>query len=170
MTGAERMSVGIILERQQVDQAWTQERWRLVEVLPGQPVAEPWAVLAEGKGWERFYAGSTVVELFPCETAAYRDNLASARPAVYVILRRGGPHGIEIHAATVDPGEIEAHSDAGDDLIEPFPLPAPMELWVRVFVDRHHVERPFYKRQRDRADPEILAPRPHTRMPQHERR
>jgi hypothetical protein len=170
MSGAERMNVGIVLERQRVERPWAEERWRPIEVLPGEPPAEPWAVLAEGDGWQRVYAGTAVVELFPGETAGYRDNLASPCPSVFVILRRGGPHGIAIHAATVDPGEIEAHSDSGDDLIEPFRMPAPIACWVQAFVDRHHVERPFYKRQRDRVDPEALAPRRHDRMPQHERR
>jgi hypothetical protein len=30
---------------------------------------------------------------------------------------------------------------------------------IEAFVAEHHVERPFVKRQRDRADPEALARR-----------
>jgi hypothetical protein len=157
---AERMTVGIVLEHRRIDHPWQADRWRLVDVLPGQPVAEPWTVLAEGDGWRRCYAGAVELALFRGETASYRDNLASSRPAIYVVLRRtqDGP-GIAVREATVDPGEIEAHSDAGDDLIEALPLPPPIAAWMEGFVARHHVERPFHKRRRDRADPEALAQR-----------
>ncbi len=88
--------------------------------------------------------------------------MTGSRPAVYVILRRdpggGGERPWALHGATVDPGEIEAHADSGDDLIEAVPLPPAVAAWMRDFVARHHVERPLYKRRRDRADPEALAP------------
>jgi hypothetical protein len=155
---AERMTVGIVLEHRRIDHPWQADRWRLVDVLPGKPVAEPGTVLAEGDGWRRCYAGAVELELFRGETASYRDNLASSRPAIYVVLRRS-QDGVAVREATVDPGEIEAHSDAGDDMIEAFPLPASIAAWMEDFVARHHVERPFHKRRRDRADPEALAKR-----------
>jgi hypothetical protein len=156
----ERMTVGIVLEHRRIDHPWQADRWKVVDVLPGQPAAEPWTVLAEGDGWRRCYAGAVELELFRGETASYRDNLASSRPAVYVVLRRAQDGvGVAVREATVDPGEIEAHSDAGDDIIEAFPLPASIAAWIEDFVARHHVERPFYKRRRDRADLEALAQR-----------
>jgi Protein of unknown function (DUF3305) len=155
---AERITVGIVLEHRRLANPWAADRWRVVDALPGCPAVQPWTVLAEGDGWRRYYAGPVELELFRGETASYRDNLASSRPALYVVLRRTreGP-GIAVREATVDPGEIEAHSDAGDDLIEALPLPAPIAAWVEDFVARHHVERAFYKRRRDRADTEALA-------------
>jgi hypothetical protein len=39
------------------------------------------------------------------------------------------------------------------------PMPEPVREVVEAFVAEHHVERPFYKRKRDRADPEALARR-----------
>jgi hypothetical protein len=156
----ERMTVGIVLEHRRIDHPWQADRWKVVDVLPGRPAAEPWTILAEGDGWRRCYAGAVELELFRGETASYRDNLASSRPAIYVVLRRTRDGlGIAVREATVDPGEIEAHSDAGDDLIEALPLPPPIAAWMEDFVARHHVERPFYKRRRDRADPEALAQR-----------
>lgn len=161
MSRAEGMSVGIVLERRQLQSLWAAERWQVVDVLVGKPLAEPWTLLASGEGWERWYAGSVDLQLFAGETAGYLDNLTSARPAVYVILRRAdGPCGLVIHDATVDPGEAEVHSDAGDDLIEAVPLPPAVAAWMQDFVDRHHVEKPFYKRQRDSAHLEALAARP----------
>jgi hypothetical protein len=161
---AERMSVAVVVERRRTGHRWQPVAWSVVGVLPGEPAAaEPWTPLARGEGWERYYAGTAELGLFRGETSAYRSNLAGARPAVYVILRRdpeaGDDRPFALHGATVDPGEIESHADSGDDLIEAVPLPPAVAAWMRDFVARHHVEQPFHKRRRDRADPEALAPR-----------
>jgi hypothetical protein len=161
---SERTRVGIVLERRPARSPWAADGWRVVEILPGVVETPPWSVLAAGEGWQRIYAGDLPIELFRTETAGYRDNLISAAPSLWIVLRRGGPYGITLHEASVDPGEIEAHSDAGDDLVEAVPLPPMVAAWVQSFVDRHHVERPFWKRQRDRADPEALAHRRRTAL------
>lgn len=160
MAAVERMSIGVVIERRRVEHPWQPERWRAVAALPGRPAAAPGTLLARGEGWARYYAGAVELALFPGETEGYRDNLASSRPAIYVVLRRcDGEPGLALRAATVDPGEIEAQAEAGDDLIEALPLPPAVAAWIAGFVARHHVERPFHKRRRDRADPEALAPR-----------
>jgi hypothetical protein len=166
MDAAERLSVGVLVERRRIDNPWLPERWQAVAVLPGGLPLTPWTVLEEGDGWTRYYAGTAALELFRTETDNYRHNLESSRPSVYVILRRGGEPGLSLLGATVDPGEIDAHSDAGDDLIEALPLPAPVADWMRSYIARHHVERPFYKRQRDRPDPEALGRRPRLSFPE----
>lgn len=154
------MDIGIVVERSCTDNPWQPSRWSVVDVLAGVPAAEPGVVLAQGPGWARYYAGPAVLQLFRGETSGYLDNLTSSRPAIYIVLRRSDlAPGIVIHEATVDPGEIEAHSDAGDDLIEAFPLPVAVAAWMQSFIDRHHVERPFHKRQRNRPDTEALARR-----------
>ena len=38
-------------------------------------------------------------------------------------------------------------------------MPEAVQAWVAAFVAEHHVEQPFQKRERDRADPEALARR-----------
>lgn len=151
-----------MLEHRRVPRGWQTDEWRVVGLLPlgADDALEPWTVMAEGEGWQRLYAGRVELELFPGETASYRDNLSSSRPAVYVVLRRDAGRGVALREATVDPGEIEAHAEAGDDLIEAVPLPEPVAAWMQDFIDRHHVERPFLKRQRDRADPDVLGRRP----------
>ncbi|WP_207459522.1 DUF3305 domain-containing protein [Azospirillum sp. SYSU D00513] len=160
MDPTERMSVGVLVERRRIDSLWQPERWQAVTVLPDALPLPPWTILEEGDGWTRYYAGAVELELFRTETDNYKHNLESTRPSVYVILRRGGEGpGVTLLEATVDPGEIDAHSDAGDDLIDALPLPAPIAAWMRDFLARHHVERPFHKRQRDRADTEALGRR-----------
>jgi hypothetical protein len=155
---SERMDVGIVVERRRLSNPWQPEGWVPVAVLPGRPEMEPWTLLGEGDGYVRYYAGAIGIELFRGETQNYKHNLEGPHPSVFVILRRvPGPRGVELLAATVDPGEVDAHSDAGDDIIEALPLPGPVSAWIAAFVERHHVERPFHKRQRDRLDPETLG-------------
>jgi hypothetical protein len=38
-------------------------------------------------------------------------------------------------------------------------MPADVQARVQAFFEAFHVERPFFKRQRDRANPEALATR-----------
>ena len=158
---SESRTVGVVVERRRTGNVWQPELWSAVAVLPGRPDVAPWTVLDAGEGWTRSYAGAAEVALFASETDNYKHNLDGPQPAIFVILRRDGEPGLRLLAVTVDPGEIDAHSDAGDDLIEALPLPPDLAAWMRDFVERHHVERPFHKRQRDRADPEALARRRH---------
>jgi hypothetical protein len=44
-------------------------------------------------------------------------------------------------------------------MVETVPMPEPIRTALEAFVAEHHVERPFFKRQRDRADPEALGRR-----------
>jgi hypothetical protein len=64
-----------------------------------------------------------------------------------------------LFAVTADPAEGESFTQAGDDIVEVLTMPASVRAAVEAFVAEHHVEQPFVKRKRDRADPEALAPR-----------
>ena len=156
----ETHAIGVVVERQRIDNPWVDARWRVIGLLPMLPDRAPWSVLRQGPDRTEFYAGAAEVALHPTEAENYRDNLAGSRPSLYVILRRGAEEpGLRLLAVTVDPGEVDAHSDAGDDLIEAVPLPPDIAAWMQDFVTRHLVERPFYKRQRDRPDPEAMGRR-----------
>ena len=65
----------------------------------------------------------------------------------------------EIFAVTADPAEGEAWTQSGSDLVDVVPMPEAVRAAIDAFVAEHHVERPFFKRKRDRADPEALARR-----------
>ncbi len=125
----------------------------------GQPDAAPWTVLSQDGDRTTFYAGPAEIALYRTETGNYRDNLASAAPMLWVALRSTGvepPY--EIFAVTADPAEGEAFTEAGNDLVDVVPMPQAVRAVIDGFVAEHHVERPFHKRERDRADPEALAP------------
>ena len=142
----------------------------LFSVLAGQPDATPWTLLFQDGDRASFYAGPAEIELYRTETANYRDNLGSAAPMLWVALRSSGadpPY--EIFAVTADPSEGEAWTEAGNDLVDMVPMPQPVRAVIDAFVAEHHVERPFYKRKRERADPQALARRAPTQKTQKER-
>ena len=63
-------------------------------------------------------------------------------------------------SVTADPAEGESFTETATDLVEQVPMPLPIQQAVAAFVAQHHVETPFVKRKRDRADLEAMARRP----------
>jgi hypothetical protein len=154
------ISIGVVVERRKAQSQWIDFTWKPVAVLVGQPDAAPWTVLSQDGDRATFYAGPAEIALYRTETGNYRDNLASAAPMLWVALRSTGvepPY--DIFAVTADPSEGEAFTEAGSDLVDVVPMPQGVQAAIDAFVVEHHIERPFYKRKRDRADPEALARR-----------
>jgi len=155
-----KISVGIVVERRLAQSPWIDFTWKPVTALAGLPGAAPWTMLSQDGDSATFYAGPAEIALYRTETANYRDNLGSAVPMLWVALR---PTGVEppyeIFAVTADPAEGEAWTEAGSDLVDVVPMPEPVHATIDAFVAEHHVEQPFHKRERDRADPEALARR-----------
>jgi hypothetical protein len=159
-----KVAVGVVVERRKAQSPWIDFTWKPVAVLPGLPDASPWTKLSEDGDGATFYAGAAEVELYRTETAYYRDNLGSGTPRLWVALRPTGvdpPY--ELFAVTADPSEGEALAQSDGDLVDVVPMPDAVRAVVDAFIAEHHVERPFYKRKRDRADPEALARRAPTR-------
>jgi hypothetical protein len=152
------ITVGVVVERRKARSAWIDFTWAPVAVLPGAPTAAPWTLLAEEGDTTRFYAGATDIALYRTETSNYRNNLASGRPSLWVALRpTGSEPPYDVLAVTADPAEGEAFTQAGDDLVEAVPMPAPIVETLAAFIAGHFTEQPFVRRERDRADPEALA-------------
>jgi Protein of unknown function (DUF3305) len=155
-----KIAVGVVVERRKAQSPWIDFTWKPVAVLAGLPEAAPWTKLSEEGDGATFYAGAAEVEMHRTETGNYRDNLGSGAPKLWVALRPTGvdpPY--EIFAVTADPSEGEAWTESGGDLVDVVTMPEALRAIVEAFVAEHHVERPFYKRKRDRADPDAFARR-----------
>ena len=158
-----RIPVGVVVERRKASNPWIDVAWRPIGVLAGAPEAAPWTMLESSSDRASFYAGLAEIALYRTETGHYRDNLNSGQPSLWVSLRPTGVEPpFEIVAVTADPAEGESFTQVGDDLVEVVPMPPAVQTIVEAFVAEHHVERPFVKRKRDRANPEALAHRPPT--------
>lgn len=142
--------IGIVAERQAVDNPWIDHRWRVSAILDPAPEVPAWACLEDTGAVQRFYAGAADLLLFPRETDTLKYNVEGVAPAVYVFLRRAaGTPGMSLAGATVCVGEAHAHADTGSDQVEPVPMPKAILDWVAAFVAEHHVEREVWKRKRE---------------------
>lgn len=155
------IAVGVLVERSKGMDQWTDYFWRPVGVLSGVPETPPWTKISDDGNRAQFYAGAAEVELHRTETTNYRENLASGKPLLWVALRpaEGQDPPYTLLTVTADPGEGEGLTEAGHDLIEPVPMPPAIQETIAQFIAEHHVERVFFKRQRDRANPQALARR-----------
>jgi hypothetical protein len=154
------ISVGIIVERHRAASPWIDFTWRPVSVLAGQPETPPWTMLTQDANSATFYAGAAAIGLYRTETANYRDNLSSGAPVLWIALRpTGSEPPYELFAVTADPAEGEALTETAANLVDVVPMPPAICAQIEAFVAEHHVERPFFKRERARADPESLARR-----------
>ncbi|MBX9741911.1 MAG: DUF3305 domain-containing protein [Beijerinckiaceae bacterium] len=145
----DRMRIGVVIARKILKSPWADEAWMPHAVLPAAPDLEEGARLDVIESGEIFYAGSAEIELHSGQTAHYRDNLGSGSPSVWIALKpgEGARRGC---SATVDPYEGESMAEGVGEIVEAVPMPALIQDFVRLFVQEHHVERPFIKRQRDR--------------------
>lgn len=148
--------VGVVIERRQIDSPWQDHVWRPVSVVPGAPPVTEWKELLRGEGWAHYLAATLPLELHRKETAAYKHNLESGHPALYVVLRQQpeGDRPVEVHLVTASPYEAEAYLASGDEIVEPVAMPEPLAEWLAAFVEEHHVEEVFRKRQRDKINPD----------------
>jgi hypothetical protein len=144
--------VGVTVERRKGKSPWASELWRPISVFDGVPAAAPWAIISVAVDVTTFYAGKALIALYRTETDNYRNNLASGSPLLWVILRHTADGStVELRGVTADPAEGEALTGAGDDLVESVPMPASIGEKLKTFIAQHHVERPMFKRQRDRS-------------------
>lgn len=148
-TALAHIPVGVVVERRKAKSMWTDFLWRPVSVFAGRVTAAPWTPLDTEAETTLFFAGEAVIELHRTETMNYRNNLASATPALWVIMRpTASDPPYELLAVTADPAEGEASTDAGNNLVEAVPIPRDIVEIIDRFIAMHHVERPFIKRRR----------------------
>jgi Protein of unknown function (DUF3305) len=159
-TALARIAVAVVVERHRAKSPWLDFIWRPIAVLAGSPTATPWTPLNVMGDSTLFYAGEAMIELYRTETSNYRSNLATGAPLLWVVLRPDpSRRAYKLLAVTADPAEGEAYADAGNDLVETVPMPAVIAETIGDFVAEHHVERPFFKRCRERVEPQASARR-----------
>lgn len=153
------IEIGVIVAKRKLKGVWLSHAWLPTSVLPAAPDAAPWTRLSAtaAADEEVFYAGSAEVSLHPGETSHYRDNLASGHPSIWVALRHGGGDEYAIGTVTADPYEGESLVAGIGEIVEALPMPPEVQAKVAAFVEAFHVERVFFKRKRDRANPEAMA-------------
>ncbi len=134
-------------------------------VWPAPDLPAPAAVGAQG-GAALWHLGAHGLTLHSGDTGHMRDNLAGARPSVWVALAQAGdPASVAVRLVTVDPYEGGGLADDEALVVEATPLPPAIAAEMTAFIAAHHVEVPFEKRRRSPATapgdpraPRILRP------------
>lgn len=127
-------------------------------LLPPPPLAPRTRVSAEG-AVEVWYLDAADLALHPGDTGHYRDNLASGRPSVWAAIRGGDPGTAALVRLTADPYEGEGLAGDVALTVEALPMPPALAADLAAYVEAHHVEIAFKKRQRQPADPNALQAR-----------
>jgi hypothetical protein len=154
--------VGIVVERRRTDNRWQPWTWLPVSVIAGAAPAEGWQVLREEEGRTQYLAATLSLELVRSETEGYRYNLSTDQPRLYVVMRRddeSAEHPLKPFIVTASPYEAEAYTVSGAEVVEGVVMPDSIVALVQAFIDQHHVETPFIKRDRRRADREAAERR-----------
>ncbi|HEY9163269.1 MAG TPA: molybdenum cofactor guanylyltransferase MobA, partial [Magnetovibrio sp.] len=147
--------VGIVVERRDSKNPWSDGSWHAVAVLADVPANDAWKLLEQGEGWQRYYAGSLALELFRRETADYKVNLSQPAPKVYLVLRPGEGEGdpqVSPLLATFSPYEAESYEIGGDMIVDAVAMPDSLAAWLAAFVEAYHIDEPFKKRKQKRKD------------------
>ncbi len=146
------MPLGVVVRRTSGVTRWRKWSWKAVAVIPGAAEAD-WRELQRGPSWTEYHAATVPVELHGAETEAYLNALSDGQPSVFVVLRHGDAAQDErpsILLVTASPYEAQDYADSGEEIVEKVPMPAGLIAWVHDFVERHHEEKAFVKRRRDR--------------------
>jgi hypothetical protein len=160
-----KIPVGVIVERLKAQSQWIDYVWRPANVLEGIPEIPAWTQLEGNEERALFYAGSAEIELHLSDTAHYRENLATGFPKLWIILRPTGVEPpFELALVTADPFEGEGLTEGATDLIETVPMPENIQAALTEFIAAHHVDEPFFKRKRDKANLEAFGRRPGGRL------
>ncbi len=150
------MPLGIVLRRTPGVTRWAAHSWQAAAVLPGAPVKHWKELRREGDAVE-YHADTLTLELHRAEAEAYRTGLSAAVPSVFVVFDLGeGPHGIVPRLVTASPYEAQDYADSGEEQVDAVPMPAGLRAWIEAFVERHHVEEKFVKRQRNRKRVDLV--------------
>ena len=158
----EWIEIGVVVARRKLSSPWASHSWHVGGVLAEVPAIPDWTSMRRDPSEELFFAGKASLSLHAGETSHYRDNLESPEPRLWVQLRPSlapdGEERVEVVAVTADPYEGEALADSGD-VLESTRMPPEIATRLQAFFAAHHVERPFFKRKRDRQDPDSLGRR-----------
>ena len=158
MDNQEQISLGVVMERRLIDNPWRRYEWRTASVIPGAKGLMEWQEMGRGPQWTRFYAGSLPLKLYRKETEGYRTNLSQPTPSLYVVLRNIDEEYPTPFLVTVCPYEAADYEVSGDERADKVPMPPEILALVGHFINAHHVEEPFAKRQRKphRAEKKVL--------------
>lgn len=154
----EIIPVGVIVDKKKSASPWIDHLWVPSAVVTGLPEAAPMTLVAKSGGDESYFVGVANLIFAAGDTANYRDNLITGTPLIWIAVRAGEYDSyVTLVSVTADPSEGESFADSESNIVQPVPMPPEIAARLAAFVDEHHVEREFFKRKRDKTDPDALG-------------
>ena len=154
MNSSISIPVGVVLSREKINHPWQDHAWRVIGVFLNAPEISEWRELRRDETSVHYHAATLPLELHRKEAWAYRDNLQTGEPAVYVVLRHDpgaeSPWPVSVPCITASPYDAQAYLESGLETVHQVPMPPELVTLVEEFVAVHHVDEPFAKRQRQR--------------------
>lgn len=142
--------LGVVVRRQPGVTRWQKWSFRAASVcMPtGQ---EAWSLLYDHGQVQDLYAGEAELELHGADTEAYIHGLQAKLPCLYVVLRSAlGDVPFEIEMITASPYEAQDYDEMEETTVEKVSMPQEIVAWITQFIENHHVDEAFVKRQRDK--------------------
>ena len=146
--------IGLVVERITLTGPWSDFAWLPLQVLTSVPETPAWSIIVQTEQRVRYYAGEFRIGLHPSSTTYYRENLTSGRPSIWVAMQPDdAAPPLVISGVTADPSEGESFTETGTSVVETVPMPPEIMAVLADYIDKHHVERVFEKRKRDKSQP-----------------
>jgi hypothetical protein len=148
--------LGIVVEKRKSTHPWGDWIWRPVAVFMNAAAGVSWAEMIRGDDFVRYHAATLPLKLHRADTEALRLNLMLDEPELYVVLQesedRASAFPYKPHVVTASSYDSQDYDDASGSMVGKVAMPEPVAALIQAFVEQHHVEEEFQKRQRDKLD------------------
>ena len=151
------MPVGVVVRKTPGVTRWARWNWCAVALLPGARPADWLELRREGEAVE-YHAATLPLTLWEDETEAYMVNLSDGQPSLYLVLRDELTGDTPLNAVliTASPFEGQDYADTGEEIVEKIPMTEGLIAWVRDFAQKHHRDKVFVKRRRDKKRTDLV--------------
>lgn len=150
----DRILLSVITSREPVtNNAWINERWRVVGVVAGQAKEGgkiTRTLLRYGPDGEQYLWTGFLLRLRPIETDAYYYNIIGQNPSLYVYCETDDSGELRPRSITAEYIDAMSHAETGNTT---FSVPMPPEVYrcIERYVLEHHIpEEPKMKRKHER--------------------
>lgn len=150
------VQVAVVMRREHIDNRWQPWRWSLADVVPHTADfgCHPRLLLKDANE-ERWLHPGFLVELHLGDADGYYLNATTELPCFWVVWRMEEEAQLADEPVAVPQTVTLSYHDAGrwldaQETVEQLPAPTQIVMWLRDFVDQHHVPEPK-RRQRPQS-------------------
>ncbi len=156
------ISVSVIIRRAESNHLWGNTTYCAVEVVVNPVEMEPWTILKKEPNKIHYHGGVADLVLHYKEAEAYKFNMESSEPSLFVVMRetdqdenKDTDMPVNILLVSASPYEAQDYDDV-NDIVDRVPIPSTLYSLIVEFINDHYKEEKFIKRKRDKIKIEEL--------------